>query len=73
MNKVEEMFEELGYEKDEDNYISIYVNYYDNDNAYIIKFDKTLKLVVSNHAINMEELQAINEKCKDLGWLGKEN
>lgn len=68
-NKADKMFEKLGYEKDEDIYIITYVNYYDNDNAFLIRFDKKLKVLVFNHAINMEELQSINEKCKELGWL----
>ena len=45
-----------------------------SDNA-VFQFDKTCKVININkycedaNFINMQELQAINEKCKELRWL----
>lgn len=79
--KADEMFEILGYEKcsaiDDEEYITFsrrtgkYIEY--------IIFDKLEKSVakwrvchccntIQYQAINMEELQAINKKCEELGW-----
>lgn len=69
MNKADEMFEELGFYKEEGLYE---IQYTTRDNQ--ITFDKRNNTIVvySNDyddKINMKELQAINEKCKELGWL----
>ena len=74
MSREDEMFEKLGYEKlnelDKD-YNPNYIVY--------IKIGKTITFKKENHKIgikdyqrnyiDMQELQAINEKCKELGWL----
>ena len=68
----DEMFEELGYEKESDYY------YHSNEMAIKkkhIKFYKNVKEVIVesklcfSYEINMQELQAINKKCKELGWI----
>lgn len=69
MNKADEMFDELGFYKDEGLYE---IQYTTRDNQ--ITFDKRNNTIViySNDyddKINMQELQAINEKVKELGWL----
>lgn len=69
MSKADEMFKELGFKKDEGLYE---IQYTTRDNQ--ITFDKRNNTIViySNDyddKINMQELQAINEKCKELGWL----
>lgn len=71
----DEMLEELGYEiiiKNKDiieyEFSGIYM---DNE----IKFDITEKTVLREYSngdskeISMQELQAINLKCKELGWI----
>lgn len=72
MSKADEMFEKLGYEKDKSyNLIS-----YEKDvgkHLYTIVFDITNKTfykgsTCQDEAITMLELQAINEKVKELGW-----
>lgn len=70
--KADEMFEKLGYWLDCENYnMCIWVNDYNE----VIKFNKERKefyKAVGNEQfeyINMEELQAINEKCKELNWI----
>ncbi len=64
----DEMFEELGYKKNfEDKYRA---NYENNGFETIINFDKEYKDVrVYNNGFDMQELQAINKKCQELGWL----
>lgn len=69
MSKADEMFEELGYKKFEGLRT---IDFY-NDNG-LIQFDKTYKCVHINKNeetdyIDMQELQATNEKAKELGWL----
>ena len=71
MSKADEMFEELGYKKE----------YLENEEteAYIediepstfrteIYFHKDKWLIGIHTNVNMQELQAINEKVKELGW-----
>lgn len=72
MSKADKMFEELGYEKKE--YGSSKIMYAkDLDfEGYCIKsvwFDKVKKLVRLYGYYDIQELQAINEKCKELEWL----
>lgn len=72
MSKADEMFERLGYKKslnkvgdtfgykNTDNYLIVFY-----DTKEILKFDENYDV----EGINMQELQAINEKCKELGWI----
>ena len=78
MSKADEIFEELGYKKEDrkNGYGSIWGVQYTNKKEDIeIIFDYTDKQVctgaLSNEPIyiDMQELQAINEKCKELGWI----
>ena len=64
----DEMLEELGYKKNfEDKYRA---NYENNGFETIINFDKEYKDVrVYNNGFDMQELQAINKKVEELGWL----
>ena len=75
MSKADEMFEELGYENiiDNDNYIQYEFEgiYMDNEIIFDLK-GKTIKKEYStgeSQEINIQEIQAINEKCKELDWL----
>ena len=63
MSKADEMFEKLGYMIFEDDYKVIF-----DDRDVNIIFDKETKTINTNDGItlNLEELQAINEKVKEL-------
>ena len=73
MSKAEEMFEELGYKKTHTQLGDI--KYYkDNDNVIVFKlndrsFYKSGEYDGMSDSITMRELQAINEFCKEKGWL----
>lgn len=69
MLKADEMFEKMEFYKNEGLYE---IQYITRDNQ--ITFDKRNNTIVIysddyDDKINMQELQAINEKCKELGWL----
>ena len=71
MSKADEMFKELGYMQSHDgNNNTEYYKYEDgllaNDTLIIIRFYMKDKEVWGNKAISMQELQAINEKVKEL-------
>lgn len=66
MSEAYKMFKKLGYMIDEDEQRVIF-----DDREINIIFDKKTKTVNTDYAItfNILELQAINKKCKELGWL----
>ena len=78
MSKADKMFEELGYKKEEEQNI-IYTQKFPNGEKWIC-FEKN-SIAKSFFGVfeqagdrmplifDMQELQAINEKCKELGWL----
>ena len=76
MSEADKMFEELGYKKEiiesEVNdevtimYIKRFVYEYDSK---IINFKLKKKIVEIKYSIDMQDLQAINLKCKELGWI----
>lgn len=74
MSEADEMFEKLGYEKYKSSKYVGYYQYDENSNTICILFIKNKKAVALRYdgstapAITMEELQAINKKCKELGW-----
>lgn len=80
MSKADEMFEKLGFKKVADNDKEIkyeYINVLMGDRIeHTIQIAKIGKIVFSyrndeNHQVmgfGNEELQAINEKVKELGW-----
>lgn len=75
MSKVDEMFKELGYEKIEYGTGTIeYIKPFDLKRDRIIAFylDKTISVfeeMANKDFFNIQELQAINEKVRELGWL----
>ena len=82
MKTADELFKELGYEKvreDNDSYEIRYVKKFGiRRGKHIVFFcDKTISvcsenkkgLAVDRDYFNMQELKAINQKCKELGWL----
>ncbi len=76
MSKADEMFEKLGYKKEivpseiseeiTHMYIKPFVIEY---HSGFIDFRLKAKKINITHSIETKELQAINEKCKELGWL----
>ena len=77
MSKADEMFEELGYELVHYHYscdnTDTYTYIEKGKNNYL-RFNTGNKTFYSlnDKTYNIQELQAINEKCKELGWLDKE-
>ena len=69
MSKADEMFEDLGYKRKiyklEDELFEVRYNSHGKE----IWFDKLREEFGSLSGIGVKELQAINEKCKELGWL----
>lgn len=70
MSKADEMFEKLGYIKIKTDLETKYRN-----DIGEIRFWKPAKTIIKQDedggylAIKMKELQAINEKCKEMGWI----
>lgn len=76
MSEADEMFKELGYEKATDIRTDIGCVFYKNEKHFIynehpkiIFHYKIKKLTIQNDYLSMQELQAINEKVKELGWI----
>ncbi len=68
MSKADEMFENLGYiRKIYQDIDELFELRYEN-NGKEIWFDKTREEFGSLSGIGIKELQAINEKVKELGW-----
>jgi len=66
MSKADEMFEKLGYEKICGDYLECgYIG--DNHNRIMFSNEKTINGKLCED-LTMKELQAINEKVKELGW-----
>ena len=71
MSEAEELFEKLGYKKYE--YLE-HTDYWQEKTEKIISFRNNKNVAVFNtydgfEAITMQELKAINLKCKELGWI----
>lgn len=81
MGKADEMFEELGYEKTRDS--EKYINYRKSmafrdftdiefnlqEKTVLPMYENNVFKKITYQKIDMKELKAINEKCKELGWL----
>lgn len=79
----DKMFEELDYRKNEDERVIIYdyIQYFNHFRTFkkisFYKLDKGISLYNYNiteemkidYNLTMQELKAINKKCKELGWL----
>lgn len=67
----DEMFEKLGYKiviiKEEMGIWYIYKGYSGMNRLFFNIIDKKIHLEL-HYDINMQELQAINQKCKELEW-----
>lgn len=74
--EADKMFENLGYEKKYQIYEDkVVIIAYTKENAMVeeceIMFLKLAKKLLVNVWIGMQELQAINQKCKELNWLNE--
>ena len=68
MNKsARDMFEELGYELINHHNI-VYKGKHDTGRIIHIAFFDDKKILITQ-SIGIKELQAINQQCKELGWL----
>ncbi len=70
MNEADEMFDELGFTKYE---FDTYIDYLSRENSHGITFRKDMRVIdshcgIGSEYITMQELQAINKKCEELGW-----
>lgn len=65
----DELFSELGYEKEERNKAEVFIL----RNKYFIRqigFNKeSIAIMTDVEFLSIYELQAINKKCKELGWI----
>lgn len=62
MSYADKMFKELGYK-------NTFNNYYEHDFGTTIEFQTSYKEIKIRGTIDANDLQAINEKCKELGWI----
>lgn len=73
MSKADKMFEEMGYVLTKERFaVEIVVHRYQKGNKIItfkIKEKYFIVVDLEEDGINMQELQAINEKCKELEWI----
>ena len=70
MSKADEMFDDVGFNKYE---FDTYIDYLSRTSSHAITFRKDMKAIdshcgIGSEYISMQELQAINEKVKELGW-----
>lgn len=77
MSEADEIFEELGYEKIDKSLLKNIIFTDGNKKFYFHKVHKKIKCVEYDKEekkyiegyFTIEELKAINEKCKELGWV----
>ena len=70
MSKADEMFEELGYTVEEGNKnIFIYIDDGEYINHSFVIHKESKSITIYKQLTTMQELEAINLKCKELGWL----
>ena len=71
MSEADKMFDNLGYNKYE---FDTYIDYLSRESSKGIAFRKDMQVIdshcgIGSEYITMQELQAINKKCQELGWL----
>ena len=62
MSKADEMFKNLGYK-------NTFSSFYEHDFGTTIKFNDCCKEIIIGGVIDVNDLQAINKKIKELGWI----
>ena len=71
MSKADEMFEKIKYKLIYQDKNSVCYRNNRNSHIYFRNDDKTIDLAtnnINNKILTLEQLQAINEKVKELGW-----
>lgn len=68
MSKADEMFKKLGYKKSIGETTEVFKLSRASKNIYFSKLIKIIRIDGEYDFIDMQELQAINEKVKELGW-----
>lgn len=71
MSEADKMFSKLDFNKYE---FDTYIDYLSRKNSHGITFRKDTKQIdshcgIGSEYISMQELKAINKKCKELGWI----
>lgn len=74
-----EMFEELGYEQEiSENYFDRFIRYKKNAKRIVFRNDKKIipyedygDMGEDGTLLDMNELKAINQQCKELGWINE--
>ena len=70
MSEADKLFQELGYiEHFNTQYAEVYRKDSRKCSGRQISFDMRTKSIHNEYYINIEELKAINLKCKELGWI----
>lgn len=69
MKTADEMFLELGYKKIVGETTEVYKLSRANKNIYFSKLIKRIRIDGKYDFLDMEELQAINKKVEELGWI----
>lgn len=65
----DEMFQELGYRKLVGETTEVFKLSRANKNIYFSKLINRIRIDGEYDFIDMQELQAINQKCKEKGWI----
>lgn len=72
MSKADEMFEELGYKKLSGETTEVFRLTRANKNIAFSNLINRIRIYGQYDFIDMQELKAINEKVKELGWIEEE-
>ena len=62
MSEADKLFKEIGYKHK-------FHNYYEHDFGTTIEFKSEYKEILVSGVIDVNDLKAINLKCKELGWI----
>lgn len=73
MSEADRLLDKLGYNKYE---FDTYIDYLSRETSKGITFRKDMQVIdshcgIGSEYITMQELQAINMKCKEMGWLNE--